>query len=61
MDLNSPHLNYSYAKPIGSSGPWEKVIDSDYPMNLDGTRAGQEDAFKLEFSGWSRHIIFKPK
>ena len=61
-DLDSSNLyDYSYARPLSSNGPWERIVDSDYPMDLDGSRLGPEDCFKLEFSGWKMHIEFKPK
>ena len=41
------------ARLIGSDGDYEEVIDSDYPTNEDGSRAGPEDTFRLEYSGWN--------
>lgn len=50
--------DYSRARPIGSTGDYEKIIAADCPYNEDGTRAGPDDAFKLEYSGWKMDIEF---
>lgn len=60
-DLTRTDLDYTMARPLGSSGEFERIIDSDYPMNLDGTPAGPDDVFKLEYSGWNSWVEFAPK
>lgn len=54
-------LNYSLARPLGSNEEFERVVDSDCPHNLDGSPAGDDDCFKLEFSGWTFHVEFALK
>lgn len=53
--------DYSFARPLGSVGDWEKVLSSDCPYDWStGLPDGPDDCFKLEFSGWSFYIEFKP-
>lgn len=55
-------VNFCFARPLGSGGDWERVIDSDFPCCMEtGKRLGPEDVFKLEYSGWTMHVEFKPK
>ena len=62
MDLNSKKYNYSFARPLdgGYNAEWERIVDCEGPYEDNGTM-GPPDMFKLEFSGWKRHIEFKPK
>lgn len=54
-------IDYTRARPLGSDGEFERIIDSDYLTNHDGSRASEDDMFKLEYSGWKRHIEFAKK
>lgn len=54
-------VNYLYARPLGSNGPYERIIDDDYPTNPDGSKSESIDMFKLEKSGWTRYIEFMPE
>lgn len=56
---NSQRFDYSLARQIGSQ-EWERVVDDEGPYAEDGTM-GSPDMFKLEFTGWTRNIEFKPK
>jgi len=60
-DLNNPMYDYTYARPIGvENAPWERIVDDEGPYYEDG-RMGPPDMFKLENSGWTNAIEFKPK
>ena len=55
-------FDWSFARPRGSCGPWERVLDSDRPLDPYTLEPlGPDDCFKLEESGWSYLPIFKPK
>jgi hypothetical protein len=55
-------LDYSMARPAESFGPWERVLEADCPLDPQTLQAiGPDDCFKLEYSGWTRHVIFKPE
>ena len=57
-----PPVDYSFAKPVDSNGPWERVLDSDCPRDAYTIESlGPDDCFKLELSGWTSHVVFKPR
>lgn len=59
IDLNNSAVyDYRFARPVGQK-EWERVVDSDSPMDLDGSISGPPDVFKLEFSNWCSYIEFK--
>lgn len=58
MDEN---LDYTRAREIGSLSEYERIVDVDYPTNEDGSPAGPDDMFKLEFSGWVGSVEFAPR
>lgn len=52
--------DYTMARKVGSNGEWERIVDDEGPYMEDGSM-GAPDMFRLEFSGWTRHIEFKPR
>lgn len=54
------NYNYTLARPIGSNEDFERIIDTDYPVNDNGLPIGEDDMFKLEYSGWTRYVEFAP-
>lgn len=53
--------DFTMARRANTNAPYEQIVDTDYPTNENGSPAGPDDMFKLEFSGWVRHVEFKPK
>lgn len=52
-------IDYSFARPVGSKGPWEKVLGADRPLDVDLSHMGPDNCWKLEHSGWTSHVEFK--
>lgn len=60
-NLKDSNLDYCYARDLSVAGSdFEAVIDAEGPYAEDGTM-GEIDMFKLEFSGWTSFVEFKPK
>lgn len=59
--MKAKMFDYNYGRPMGTDSEFERIVDSESPVNADGTYAGGPDMFKLEYSGWVRHVEFKLK
>lgn len=51
--------NYNFARRAGDISDYERIIESEGPTDECGTM-GEPDMFKLEHSGWCRHVEFMP-
>lgn len=53
-------FDYTMGRRIGSEKDWERIIESEGFAYEDGRMESEPDRFRLEFSGWTGHIEFKP-
>ena len=54
-------VNYRMARKLGTDSEFERIVETDCPMDEYCQITGPDDMFRLEYSGWQRHIEFAMK